>query len=213
MTPAELTAARQRLDLTPDALAAELALTPAIVHAWEAGTVRVPQRYADELRWRVAMTERAAALDASGLPTCAWVETWEGAPEPEGLAATTKRFEALNAHVEACATCQARHRWVEERFPPLPRRPIGGWIGVVAAINERVERLPGWAQPAAWGALAFVAMTLFRVVLSYARWSADPNGWLGVLGALGAAAAIGAAAGLAYGALRRFRARRRVARA
>lgn len=198
MTRTEFIAARERLGLTPDELAAELDLPPTITAAWEHGSVAVPRRYAEELQWRVAATERAEALEASGLPECDWSADWDAKPLPDGLSAQGAHFEAFNRHAASCATCLAREQYIAERFPAMPRRPFPGAMGLLAAVTERVDRLPAWARPAAYGALAFLALTALRVLSAYPRWSAQPGGWLMVFGALAAGAGIGAVIGLVY---------------
>jgi hypothetical protein len=198
MTHTEFIVARDRLRFTSESLAAELGLTPAITAAWADGTVAVPSRHARELQWRVAVAERTAALEAGGLPECNWVTAWDAAPLPDEPSAQTEQFEALERHSTSCAACQARERYVNERFPPMPPRPLPGALGVLAAVSAHVDRLPAWARPAAYGALAFSALTAFRVLLTFPRWSAQQGGWLIAGEALAAGAGIGAGVGLVY---------------
>lgn len=210
MLAADVVAARRALRLSPDALAAELGLTPAVVTAWEAGTLAVPRRYARELAWRAAAAERQAALAASGLPECRWVADWEAAETaaPAGdVKAGLARLEALNAHAAACPTCGAREAYVAERFPPMPEPPVAEWAGAIGWVSERVGRLPAWLRPVATGALVVLALTALRVLLGLPRLMAAPGGWLVGLQALATGAGVGAALGAVYGAYQHLRAR------
>jgi hypothetical protein len=199
---AEFTGARERLSLTGPTLAVELGLTPHVIAAFEDGSVAVPKNIAQELQWRVAILERREALEASGLPDCAWVLKWEEAPMPSRSSEMVKHLDAFTVHTTACPTCLARERFVEERFGPLPERPMPGWQGIIVAITNRVERLPRLLQPAANGALLFLAMSVVRVVFMLPRLMHTPRGWLLALGGLAASAAIGAAVGSAFAAAR-----------
>lgn len=207
MTADDVIAARRTLGLTPDALAAELGLTPAVVAAWEAGAVAVPRRFARDLAWRLAAAEREAALAASGLPECAWVGAWASAPAASAAKAQLARLEALQAHAAACPECRAREAYVADRFPAMPAPPVAGWVAALGWVSERVDRLPPWLRPAANGALLFLALTAVRVLLGLPRLAAAPNGWLVALQALAAGAAIGAVLGSVVGAVRYARAR------
>ena len=202
MSAQEAVAARQALGLTTDALAAELGLTPHVVESWESGTMPLPLRYAAELRWRVAATERAAALAASGLPECDWVAAWERETVPDSPSRRTAHLEALTAHATECLTCRAREAYIAERFPPMPPRPIPRWLRGVGWMMERIGRLPRWAQPAAIGALLFAAYGLLKVAFMLPRLARTPSGWIVALGGLLASASLGAVLGLAYGGLR-----------
>lgn len=51
MTSEEFTAARERLGLTSADVAAEFGLTPDVVDAIEAGSVKVPRHMAKQLAW------------------------------------------------------------------------------------------------------------------------------------------------------------------
>lgn len=202
MSPAEVQAARERLGLSQERLAAELTVTEAEVRGWEAGTVRIPGRFAQRLAWQAALKEREDLLLGAGLPECEWVQAWEREPIPEKLEQRTRKLEALSAHAEQCPTCQARARYAEEHLPPLPDAPMPLWIRVVGRFSERVERLPRWLRPAVYGAVLIGLLTLARAAL--ALLVAGPS-----LGLLGMAAAgllvggyLGAVGGLAYHTVR-----------
>jgi hypothetical protein len=199
---AEFIAARERLNLTSPTLAVELGLTPHVVAAFEDGSLAVPKDIAKEIRWRVAILERQEALETSGLADCAWVLTWEDAPMPWRSSEMVKHLEAFTDHTSTCPTCLARERFIDERFGPMPERPMSGWQGILLAITSRVERLPQLLQPAANGALLFLAMSAVRVVFMLPRLTQTPHGWLLSLGALAASAAIGAVVGSAFAAAR-----------
>lgn len=77
MTAAEFTAACERLGWTHEQAAAEYDLTPSVVAAWERASVKIPRYVAANLRWRAALEERRAVLEASGLPECAELRALE----------------------------------------------------------------------------------------------------------------------------------------
>ncbi|MDF1505860.1 hypothetical protein PYV61_23105, partial [Roseisolibacter sp. H3M3-2] len=93
MTGAELAAARARLGLTPDAMAAELRVPPHAYAACEAGRATLTRGPRERLVWRLSVVARQAALAASGLPECAWVAAWDARTQVGG--------RALDAHVRA----------------------------------------------------------------------------------------------------------------
>jgi hypothetical protein len=198
MTPAEVTAARERLDLTPERLAAELAVTEGEVRGWEDGSISVPRRFAQELAWQAALKERDEALVSAGLPACEWVQAWEQEPQPERLEQRVKWLESWEAHARACPVCQARERYAEEHLPPLPEAPMPTWARVVGRFAETVERLPRWARPAAYGAALIGALTLARALLAMLAtgFSLKLLG-MAVVG-IAAGAYLGAVGGLSY---------------
>ena len=198
MTGAELVAARQTLGLTRDQFAAELGIPPHSYAAWENGTVKIPVRYARDIAYRAAIAERQAALSASGLPECAWVRDWEAAPQPEKLDARLAHLESLNSHAASCLTCRARDEFVAARFGPLPEAPIPAWLQGFRRMNDMIGRLPEWARPAAWGALALGALTSIRVVLFFPRLARTPGSIYVPLAAILAASGAGAVGGLVY---------------
>lgn len=142
MSPEELTAARQRLGLTPDALAAELDLTPAVILAWEAGRIRPTGRAQRWLLWRGAMLDRDEALAASGLAEC--VELRHVAASAQGDGRT--RSTIVLAHVEACPTCQARKRYLADRFPPMPPPPLPLPLLALVSAQRAVEHVWQWVR-------------------------------------------------------------------
>jgi transcriptional regulator with XRE-family HTH domain len=204
MSARDAVTARESLGLTTDALAAELGLTPHVVDGWETGAIPVPIRYAAALRWRVAAAERAAALEASGLPECDWVAAWDRETIPDSLSRRTAHFESLTAHATQCPTCRSREAYIAERFPPMPPHPLPHWVRGVGWMVDRIGRLPRWAQPAAYGGLAFAAYSLLKLLFMIPQLSRTPGDWLVALGGVLASVSLGAALGLAYGALRAF---------
>jgi hypothetical protein len=167
MTSAELVAARQRLGLTPDQLAAELGIPPHAYRACEAGRAALPRRQAQVVAYRVAAVERDAALTASGLPECAWIAAWDRrAPAADArLEATVRHLEEARAHAAACPTCQAREQFVRERFPDMPAPPVPGWMRAAGVVGDWVRARPAWARPALVGAGTLAVMTFGRALL------------------------------------------------
>jgi len=202
MDATEFVKARERLGISGTALAYELGLTPHVVAAFEDGSVKVPEKMAREIEWRVAALDRHEALEASGLPSCSWLRQWEDAPVPSRSKDAVKHFQGLEAHMAACPTCGARAQFVQERFGPMPERPIPGWQGALASILKQIERLPSAARPGAWGALFFLAWSTVRVVLSLPELMQSPGLWIAALAGMAASAAIGFLVGSAYGAVR-----------
>jgi transcriptional regulator with XRE-family HTH domain len=143
VTPEELVAARHRLGLTPESLAAELNLTPAVILAWERGRIRPTRRAQRWLVWRGAMLDRDEALAASGLPECAALHDIVAATRDEGR---SRSGTIILAHMAACETCLARRRFLEQRFPPLPPPPLPLPILVMASTQRAVERVWRWLR-------------------------------------------------------------------
>lgn len=202
----EARAARETLGLTVEQLGPELGLTPAVVTAWEAGRVKVPRRILAELRWRAAVQERTRALDASGLAVCSWVARWHTDMEGRSLRERRARLELLVSHSKACPVCLARERFLADEFPPLPPRPVPGWMGVVSWFGDRIEKLPRWARPAATGSLVFAGYSLVRIVMLSP--GANASDAAAATEGLLASAALGAVVGLLYSGYRGVRDRR-----
>jgi len=74
-----------------------------------------------------------------------------------------------------------------------------GWIAM------RVEKLPGWAQPAVWVGLAFGAYSVLRIIALMPAILREPRLAGTALMGLSASLAIGASLGLAYGGFRAAR--------
>lgn len=207
MTSMEFVQARTTIGLSPDGLAADLGLPPGVVAAWESGRDRIPAHIAKDLRWRVAVAERQAALAASDLPECEWVAAVEAEPWPTKLKERTARLERIVAHEKACPTCLARESFIADRFPPMPPPPIAAEMRALGWVFQRAERLPRWAQPAVPMAMAFGAYSLLRIVFMVPRMVAQPRIAVVALAGLSASVAIGGALGAAYGIFRMARER------
>jgi transcriptional regulator with XRE-family HTH domain len=206
VTGADARRAREALGLTQDEAAASFGMTPSVVAGWEDGRIKVPHSVAAMLQWAAAGIERRNALAASGLPTCDWVQAFENEPESDGAKRQAERDARLDAHMKACRVCKARVAYIAERFPPMPRPPVTGWLAIALPIYERIQRLPQWAQPPAIGAAACLAYSLIKLVFLLPRLGGmGVNGLLVVLGGFSASAALGIVGGFVYVAYRRFR--------
>jgi hypothetical protein len=152
VTPEELIAMRQRLGLTPDAMAAELNLTPAVVNAWERGRIKPAGRVVQWLTWRGGMLDRDAALAASGLPECAELHalharsTASTDTDAETPHERRARMDAVLAHLGQCPACIARRRYIEERFPPMPRPPMATSVRILVWVFDQFTRARAWVR-------------------------------------------------------------------
>jgi hypothetical protein len=156
VTPQELVAIRQKLGLTPDALAAELNLTPAIIGAWESGRINPSRRAEQWLTWRGAMLDRDEAVSASGLPECATLRAVATSITiGDGSKTGRQRADAVLAHLGTCPTCLARKRFLDERFPPMPPPPLPMALALVVWLHRQVtavgNRIRAWRTPSATG--------------------------------------------------------------
>jgi hypothetical protein len=161
MMAAELVDVRTRLGLSVGSVATEFNVTPSVVEAWESGSLAIPARVAKTLAFRSAAYERTEALRLSGLPECAVVAGLRAKLQAHGTGATVAEVRAIAAHSTACAICQAREKYIADRFPPLPAPPAGGLQGAIQAVITRVQRLPAWSRPMAYGGIivgAFVGL-------------------------------------------------------
>ena len=160
MTPHNVQATRQFLGLTPEQLASELDVTPAVVHAWERGDTSPSKHHLRLLEWHRAVHERKQLMHAKGLAPCSTAtrlfEDLMKAPR-----AGTREQRALDEHEAVCPTCLAAAEF-EKTLPPLPDYPLGPLNRAFVALSERIGRLPAWARPAAWGALFIGALVLLR---------------------------------------------------
>jgi transcriptional regulator with XRE-family HTH domain len=205
MNPNEAIAARKTLGLTHSSLAADLGLTPSVIAAWEAGSVGVPKRFEEQLRYQAALAERRAALVVSGLPECEWYKAWENEDVPEKVKAQMKYLERGVSHSASCSVCLARDKFIAERFGPMPPAPKSTSTRVFGWVSDRAEKLPRWAQPAVWVGLAFGAYSVMKLVFILPRFARHPQLWWLPVASLAMSIGIGAAIGLIYGAFRMLR--------
>ena len=201
MTPDELTAARARLGATSDQLAAELGVTPHVYEAWERGSLRMPARYDRILAFRLALADREASLDASGLPDCAWMQEWRDGALKGG--SFSKHIAAGRQHAAMCPTCQARERFVRENLPPLPEPPLPVWLVVVRRGAKWLSKRPEWARPAIVGAGAALAFSILRVIFALPTLLDRRDTILMAIAGVWVATAAGAVAGLLYSGVKR----------
>ena len=200
MKGSELAAARAQLGLTPEQLAAELGIPPHAYAACEAGGAELPRNLAEIVAYRAAAAERGAALAASGLPECEWIAQWDReAPDGGAKLATMQAYlERAREHTETCPVCQARDRFVAERFPEMPPPPMSTGMRAFDATMRWVEARPAWMRPALYGAAALALMTSVRAVFMLLGAFRQPRLALLAIGAIVAAAAAGAIGGLVY---------------
>jgi hypothetical protein len=137
MTAAELRAARDQLALEPDAMAAQIGVTPHVYAAFEAGALTIPPRYAQVAAHLAALAAQQAALAASGLPECTWWVTWSAEVPPYGSSRLKPHLASGRAHFASCATCRARAQYVTDHCPPVPEFPVP-WS------HRMVGRVAGW---------------------------------------------------------------------
>ena len=148
VSPEQLIATRQRLGLTHDAMAAELNLTPAVVIAWERGRIKPARRVVQWLTWRAGMLDRDAALAASGLPECAELHALHAgtSTDAESPRERRTRMDAVLAHLAQCPACIARRRYIEERFPPMPRPPMAASVRLLVWVFDWFTRTRAWIR-------------------------------------------------------------------
>lgn len=194
MTAQEFSVAKQTLGETDDELAATLGVTPHIIRAWAHGITRIPSRHAKHITFLLAAKERELALTSSGLPQCEWLRTHDLRSETDSAEELMRQAETLDRHFQSCPTCQAREKYVSERFGPMPSPPTSGLL----RLFEWVERVPPIARPAAVGAALLATLVLLRVVFSLPRLVREPSELAGAVLALVSAAAAGAIGGFAY---------------
>jgi DNA-binding XRE family transcriptional regulator len=205
MNPEEAIAARETLGLSQDALAADLGLTPHVIAAWEAGSVRIPKRFEEQLRFQAADAARRAALATIPLPECEIYKAWQNETLPKDLQAQSDYMDRGSKHQDTCPTCLARGKFVFEQYEKMPPMPMPTSARVMGAVTERIEKFPRWAQPAAWVALSFGAYSVFRTVLMLPRLARNPQYWAVPLAGIALSMSIGGVIGLIYGGFRELR--------
>jgi hypothetical protein len=152
------------------------------------------------VRFELACAERDQALAQSGLPSCAWIEQWEreAPPADAKLERHTAHLERANAHIASCETCQARERFVRERFPDMPKPPMSGTLQVVGTVGNWIDARPEWMRPALYGAALLAAITAFRAAFMLLGAVRNPRLLLLAPAAVALASVAGAGGGLVY---------------
>ena len=192
MTPEEFTAARGTLELSVEEIAAELNLPLHSVEAMEAGTIRVPGRVAKDLAFRVALRQRQAVLEASGLPECPTAAALERAATGAEAESAMSLFEKLTAHSASCPACKARSEYLDSHAPALPEYPMPAWIRGIGWIDQQLGRIPRFLRPpegdagegrriavftAAGFSLLAIGIGLLAAVLSALGHASDAGWW------------------------------------
>jgi hypothetical protein len=179
------------------------------VREWQATPGDLSKALADRIHWHLAVLDHERRMRESGLPTCPWAEAHETKmSQAGGMKELGRLMTELEAHVASCDICRRREAFAAT-LPPLPRPPMPFYLKALGTVALRVQRLPGWAQPAATGALIAGGITLVRALFVLALQPRRLNATLllAVLAAIGVGAYGGLAGGLAY-TLVRARARR-----
>lgn len=201
MTAEEARTARAELGLTTEQLAAELGVTEGEVLAWEAGRIRLRQRFAQQLAWLAASALREDALEAAGVPHCPEADRLTAAVEaipPGKTSEQTRVLEQMVAHARNCPTCTARKRYIDEHLPAMPPMPLPGWLTVLGKLRQLISHLPRWLRPAAWGALVVGSIVVIRATFTGLTHGFSIDLLWMALAALGVGAYLGMVGGLVY---------------
>ena len=142
LTAEEFRAKRAQLAWSTEQVAAQFGVTPHVVTAWDAGTVRIPQYVAREIRWYVALAERASALEASGLPRCSMAEELDHSVVAKEGKALDEAIDRRARHGDECALCRARAEYADRHGPLLPAVPYPFWTGLLVGLVARLQRVP-----------------------------------------------------------------------
>lgn len=174
--PGALREFRERRGWTHEQMADAVEASPLEVAAWEAGTVRVPERQAAWVRWLAAHDAWHARVLEAGIGECPWVR--EHAP---GLYERMLHDRAGNwaseradvvAHCESCLTCLSAW-WLAQPLPVLPAPPGPDFDTPIARYHRQVDRLPGWMQPP----LRWIAALPFGLIAVYLLRPDPESGW------------------------------------
>jgi transcriptional regulator with XRE-family HTH domain len=188
MTAVEFAAARQRLGWSVEQTAAVCGVTPHVVSAWDRGTVRIPGRTAQLLRWHAAVAERDAVLAASGLSVCSTRDALEQAMTEKDGDEREEAVEALVAHDRACPLCKEQEDYLNRHGPPLPESPQPLEVRVFVLIGAAFARLPAPFRPppgiagkgremGLWFGVAFSMLAVVIVVVMLVGAGRDPDRW------------------------------------
>lgn len=194
MQLAEFDSLRAQIRESDDDLSAELGVPVAKLERWRTGAERIPRFEARLLRFIAASAVRGRALEESGLPECAWMAAFDEADLPDDMDAISAALDRSEEHHATCPQCQARERFVDARFGPMPPYPTKGWMTVFATF----ERIPEPVRPAAVGAAALAAIVALRAAFAVPAIIAKPAMAVELLVAVLAAAAAGASGGFAF---------------
>jgi transcriptional regulator with XRE-family HTH domain len=197
----DVRAVRERLGLTPEALAATLQVTEREVRGWEDGSIRPDRRILRQLEYLDAKAEWDAGMAAAGVSECEWLKP--RLLRLEHLGAGKEQVALVNeivSHAETCEACRARNEWARDHPPPMP--PTAGFGRVIQATGTGIGRLPEWARPAAFGAVVVAAITSVRALFLIPAMVAKPAILLAALATVLLGAAAGAVGGLAFSLIR-----------
>jgi hypothetical protein len=144
------------LGATAEDVAAVIRAGPGRVEEWLAGSRPIPERRLEQIAWAIQHLRRGRALEASGLPSCPWLESWSPPSLDTGFAATRRAFKELEAHPATCPVCQERTRYLERHFGPAPPFPAaGGWRNLISGLVRFADAVPSPIYPPVVGAVAF----------------------------------------------------------
>lgn len=147
----DVRAARERLGLTTEALAAGLHVTEGEVRAWKAGSLRPPSFARRTVEFWIAHVEWQKRIEECGLPQCEWMHDYfTRLEEDPGFDQTMTLGPEIERHGATCDTCRARREWAAQHLPPPPLPPARGLLRIFRATVTMIDWLPNWSRPAAW---------------------------------------------------------------
>jgi hypothetical protein len=199
MTGLELQRRRVAVGMSVDQLAELLNRHRDEVEAWERIEGDLARTTSRELDWVLALEEHNKAFVDAGILPCPWVAEHEKAVDFKSTKAVTAYLESLDTHARECEHCE-RRRVFAETLPPLPEMPLPPYVRLFGKLKEKIDHLPSWLQPAAWGAVGIGVLTVVRGVamVGLRRVAITPKLFLGLLGAVLVGAYMGAVGGLTY---------------
>ena len=206
MTGHDVAQRLKELNLSTDQLAEYLGRHQDEVSGWLTTSRALPRSLTREIEWWLAVHAREAAMRASGLPVCEWMQQRKF-PAPDDEKGWERVLAENEAHVLECDVCRRRNAFAAA-LGPLPPQPIPGHVRLLGRFADFIAGFPRWARPAVVGAVVVAALTLFRAVLFVVlgRAPITPGLALMVLAAIGLGAGGGLVGGVAYYLVRdRFR--------